>query len=466
MRDGLLRLQGHVLHLRGGTPAAQPYGIDVSGVPTPPLPLSETVSGADVVVAQADTHWLLLNGQVYEGLPGLDAAASDTAALAAALAAASTASDSAVAAALGGVVAALRGPFALVWWDVSREELWFARDATGRRSLCVAATEATLHLASTATNDITEDNDHFVRWHELPAAGLYRARLDAAGQLAHVTLYPWPSASGYVDAALAVFAPLPVRVEAPLLPPNLMTKPVTGGDAVDGLGAVLGRAVALRVATFANGESRDALPSVGVLFSGGVDCMVLAALAARALPPGMPIDLLTVAFENRRRKAFDAASAFDVPDRKTAIAGAEELRKIAPDRQWRLIGVNVTAEALEAKRCVAREESRCGVFLSSSCNAPLSSGSFSFSILLPCRLPLDLTFGASLRPCGRSWTTPWAVRCGLRRGVKAGCWTQRARPEQRVRLQRRFCCSGWGPMSSSADTAAIGQRLSEVCVCQ
>ena len=56
---------------------------------------------------------------------------------------------------------------------------------------------------------------------------------------------------------------------------------------------------------------------VAVLFSGGLDCMVLCALAHRHVPPDEAIDLLNVAF------APNAASA---PDRITARDGVIELR--------------------------------------------------------------------------------------------------------------------------------------------
>ncbi|XP_078460118.1 asparagine synthetase domain-containing protein 1 isoform X2 [Lampetra planeri] len=49
--------------------------------------------------------------------------------------------------------------------------------------------------------------------------------------------------------------------------------------------------------------------SVAVLFSGGLDCMVLAALAHRHVPAHEPIDLLNVAFECRRRPPGGAVAS-------------------------------------------------------------------------------------------------------------------------------------------------------------
>ena len=157
----------------------------------------------------------------------------------------------------------------------------------------------------------------------------------------------------------------------------------------------------------------SAVPSVSVLFSGGVDCAVLAAILDRVLPPDVPIDLVNVAFDNERvRKAAakegagakapraakrggrrrvprggegeDASrgggdgsdgvrqrdargaddhpqqssssadsrgdshearvesvslSAYRVPDRITGEATLDELRALAPKREWRFVPV-------------------------------------------------------------------------------------------------------------------------------
>lgn len=54
---------------------------------------------------------------------------------------------------------------------------------------------------------------------------------------------------------------------------------------------------------------------LAVLFSGGVDCATLAALAHRFVAPGEPIDLLNVAFE--RPGSTDYEVACDISDVST-----------------------------------------------------------------------------------------------------------------------------------------------------
>ena len=65
-----------------------------------------------------------------------------------------------------------------------------------------------------------------------------------------------------------------------------------------------------------------------ILFSGGVDSTLLAALAHEALPPSIPIDLACVCFDGGRS-----------PDRQSALGALQELRSFAPTRQWRFIQV-------------------------------------------------------------------------------------------------------------------------------
>lgn len=78
--------------------------------------------------------------------------------------------------------------------------------------------------------------------------------------------------------------------------------------------------------------------AVGVLFSGGIDSMVLARLAHAHVPAGAPIDLINVCFDAAHRS----------PDRLAAIAGLEELRAVCPGRPWQLVRVDEAFDAVLA----------------------------------------------------------------------------------------------------------------------
>jgi hypothetical protein len=95
---------------------------------------------------------------------------------------------------------------------------------------------------------------------------------------------------------------------------------------------------------------------VGILFSGGLDSTILAALADEFIPPGEPIDLLNVAFErekkkgNQNRKAFKEKKRIDlseekedtylVPDRITGKKALDDLKRLYPNRQWNFVQVS------------------------------------------------------------------------------------------------------------------------------
>lgn len=134
--------------------------------------------------------------------------------------------------------------------------------------------------------------------------------------------------------------------------------------------AALSEAVRLRVSLIGSSGSGGGScggggsARVAVLFSGGIDSMVLAALAHAHLPAGMPIELINVAFVAEPAQpapagsaaaagagcAAPAAIAMLAPDRLSALHGLQELRQAAAQREWRLVLVDVTVGALAARR--------------------------------------------------------------------------------------------------------------------
>lgn len=132
------------------------------------------------------------------------------------------------------------------------------------------------------------------------------------------------------------------------------TAPLTAqSTAVARLEAVLYASLSLRVLdipdlpdmTVQSNES-GAISKLAILFSGGLDCTVLARMVHDLLPIQHPVDLLNVAFENPRIRSsskLDSSSSFYelCPDRITGRASFAELQRICPGRVWRFIAIDI-----------------------------------------------------------------------------------------------------------------------------
>lgn len=92
--------------------------------------------------------------------------------------------------------------------------------------------------------------------------------------------------------------------------------------------------------------------NVAILFSGGLDCTLLARLIHQTLHPHQEIDLLNVAFENPRiHKPGGTESFYETcPDRRTARSSLMELRKTCPGRTFRLVCINVPFTSFQEHR--------------------------------------------------------------------------------------------------------------------
>lgn len=96
---------------------------------------------------------------------------------------------------------------------------------------------------------------------------------------------------------------------------------------------------------------------LAILFSGGLDCTLLARVAHDLYPDQSPIDLLNVAFENPRIHKADSSSKSDIyetcPDRVTGRASYAELQRVCPAREWRFVAINIPyVETCSARQAV------------------------------------------------------------------------------------------------------------------
>ena len=109
---------------------------------------------------------------------------------------------------------------------------------------------------------------------------------------------------------------------------------------------------------------------LSILFSGGIDSMLIAIGIHWTLPIGMPIELLNVAFGD---------SPFEAQDRLTGLSGLKELRHLAPKREWLFVAVDVPWRVLHLALPIVRD------------------------LIQPLNTVMDVTIGCAL----------WFAACGI-----------------------------------------------------
>ncbi|XP_060944812.1 asparagine synthetase domain-containing protein 1 [Limanda limanda] len=362
----------HVLHLRG--------------VLTP-QPLQDNIGNV-----------LLWNGEIFGGLP-VKPSENDTVVVSQSLLSCSGPSE------ILSVLSGVRGPWGFVYYQKAGDYLWFGRDFFGRRSLLWKFDAGVLTLTSVAARDPGPDQ---FSWQEVPAVGVYRIDLKAATEAGTVTFEVYPWATSCSDTILesvpsgctAVMNQSGLVLTSPVCPLNMsipkslneteaqsnsdssvkdlqqLLESKEGNYEVSRLVDVLSEAVRRRVQSLPIEDETDHSDqaSIAVLFSGGIDSMILAVLADRHIPAHQPIDLLNVAFKQQEpKKQKDSAknvkkhknkpndnntdgagsrtfSPFDVPDRITGKAGLKELQDLNPERRWNFVEINITQEELHKMR--------------------------------------------------------------------------------------------------------------------
>ena len=355
----LVECTSTVLALRGGNIQPQPFSDESSGS----------------VFCWNGEAWKF-NGEKISG--------NDGQVIFSALVEASARPDAVIArAAILAVLRSICGPFAFFFFDSTHREIYFGRDRLGRRSLLHKHTEDALELASIASTSS-------VGWHEVEADGIYHQELSsffAQRDLGLEAVQPKFSKSQYswdedhlVSLCRLFMSKSPTishTVQFPSLGSFNKAVPSTAislglhSQAVHNLKRHLAESLRLRIlqVPIPPGQENQHNVRIAILFSGGLDCTVLARMAHDILPHDQHIDLLNVAFENPRviRAAINAAkqrisskgpalaatndevghskvdeqpSPYEsCPDRETGRKAHAELRAVCPERTWRFIAV-------------------------------------------------------------------------------------------------------------------------------
>ena len=274
------------------------------------------------------------------------------------------------------VLSTLEGAWALVYYHAATRRIYFARDYFGRRSLLCSDGGGIFELSSVAEYAADDDSP----WTEVPSDGIYSIDLSNGGGV-KLECTPWVSFTDEqavkcneafrekfnvqhtsADVSPPLRTPMQRRYHSgakrplslPRLQPDGAATPFEtlekyledGRPVCEEFVEKLKSSVQKRLTHFCGRVRSSATSaSVAVLFSGGIDCTVIALLADLYVPAGEPIDLLNVAFDSGRKPG-----EFGVPDRLTGLNSVEELRALCPDRPWNFVAVNVRLEELRELR--------------------------------------------------------------------------------------------------------------------
>ncbi|PTB39532.1 uncharacterized protein TrAFT101_007690 [Trichoderma asperellum] len=235
----------------------------------------------------------------------------------------------------------IEGPFAFIFLDKKAKRLYYGRDRLGRRSLLLKREEDFL-LSSIAEAPA-------VGWAEVEADGCYAIELSETGLPKDMmpVRHDWDQTEALVSSIGVFNASIPTAATTPLSGQSL---------SVEQLRDHLAESLRLRVLSVPLPPMAGPSDArVAVLFSGGLDCTVLARIASDIIPTGQAIDLINVAFENPRiasqNKTLSAAELYELcPDRMTGRKSFAELLAVCLDRPWRFVTVNVPYEETSAHR--------------------------------------------------------------------------------------------------------------------
>lgn len=260
----------------------------------------------DVIVQQPatdeDGNILLWNGEVFDGL-NHPLGTSDTLLVSERLQKFVRNESKSVMENLIDCFSPIQGPYSFLFYHNQSSMIYFGRDPFGRRSLMIQTTSDFLHAISSVSVDFEGYSDS---WKEIEIGGIYC--VNSKGDLQTLMKSPWN------DSQLRLYRSLGTECER-----------LSFDNYVEKFLSLLKSAIYKRVIRLLHRQIDQSSCKIGVLFSGGIDSLLLAAVLHLSMIdfPAEPIELLNIAFTEIEKN--DGESTLVAPDRLAAISGLLEL---------------------------------------------------------------------------------------------------------------------------------------------
>lgn len=263
----------------------------------------------------------------------------------------------------------LEGPYSIIYLNRLTQKLYFLRDVFGRQSLHLAKT----HQGDTILASVLAASKHqYAKCIELPPLGIFCMNLKTE----QITLNPWQPVSAIhieqLEELRSVFQneiEIKSNVASPWLIKQLHDESSnsynfesilkdcekttaneifeqlsSNADVVsvaDEIERRLENSILDRISAtpavcsqcLQLNETHCHHARIGILFSGGIDCTILAVLTDKLLDSEQPIDLINVSFEKvSRSSSVKGPIDYNTPDRLSARDSLQELKRINPKR--------------------------------------------------------------------------------------------------------------------------------------
>ena len=285
--------------------------------------------------------------------------------------------DELLAQAIKEVLHTVQGPFSFLFYEGVTQRIFYGRDVLGRRSLLISDNVGTgFRLSSVSTGPCSGV------WREVETGGIFMLSVsqrheqnscsDGAerGLIFASKSFPWSSTQVSARKGCIVCFQSLIQFQYKLPPLNrdlAHGEPrgyLPSNETVLDLKSLLQQALKVRLmpGPSTSTEAQEETP-VAILFSGGIDCTILALLADGVVPQNCSIDLLNVAFENPRviaaatkrmsQEGLDDSPVpgyASCPDRITGLSSYKQLKELRPGRRWRFVFIDVPFDQTETHR--------------------------------------------------------------------------------------------------------------------